>query len=138
MAVTVKVVEYYYATVEDKPGEAQRLMGFCSAHEIDLVNLTAFPVGKGKVQIDLFPLNAGKLISAAQEASIPLVGPKKAFLIQGDDRKGALIDFHLRLAYAGVNIYAANGTSDGRGGFGFILWVRPEDFEKAASTLGVE
>ena len=66
------------------------------------------------------------------------MGPKKAFLIQGNDRTGVLVDYHLRLAYAGVNVYAANGTSGGRGRFGFILWVRPEDFEKAAKALGLE
>lgn len=138
MAGTVRVVEYYYATVEDKPGEARRLLGFCSAHGVDLVNLTVFPVGKGRAQMDFFPKDAEKLKSAAQEAGIPLVGPKKAFLIQGADHPGVLVDHHLRLAYAGVNVYAANGTSDGRGGFGFILWVRPEDFEKAAKALGVD
>ena len=138
MTETVRAVEYYYATVEDKPGEARRLLGFCSAREIGLINLTAFPVGPGRAQIDFFPQDAAKLRQAAEEARIPLVGPKKAFLIQGNDRTGALIDYHLRLAYAGVNVYAANGTSDGRGRFGFVLWVRPEDYEKAAKALGIE
>jgi hypothetical protein len=102
-----------------------------------LVNFTAFPTGSGKAQLDFIPENVGKLQQAAEEAGIPLVGPKLAFLIQGQDRLGVLVEYHLRLADAGVNVYAANGTTDGRGGFGYVLWVRPEDYDKAAKALGV-
>jgi len=137
MAESVKRVEYYYAVVEDKPGAARKLLEFCSAHGVSLTNLTAFPVGEGKAQIDFFPEDVDILKTAAGEAGIPLVGPRKAFLIQGDDRLGVLTEYHLRLAGAGVNVYAANGTNDGRGGFGYVLWVRPEDYEKAARALGL-
>ncbi len=137
MIETVRRVEYFYATVEDKPGEARRLLEFCRANEVNLVNFTAFPVGSGKAQLDLVPENVGKLQRAAEEAGIPLVGPKLAFIIQGQDRFGILVDYHRKLADAGVNVYAANGTTDGRGGFGYILWVRPEDYEKAAKVLNV-
>ncbi len=137
MVETVRRAEYFYAIVEDKPGEARKLLEFCSAHEVNLVNFTAFPTGNGKAQLDFFPENVGKLQQAAEEAGIPLLGPKLAFVIQGQDRLGVLIEYHLRLADAGVNVYAANGTTDGRGGFGYVLWVRPEDYEKAAKALGV-
>lgn len=137
MVETVRRIAYFYATVEDKPGEARRLLEFCSAHEVTLVNFTAFPIGGGKAQMDFFPENVGKLQQAAEEAGIPLVGPKMAFLIQGQDRLGVLFEYHFRLANAGVNVYAANGTTDGRGGFGYVLWVKPEDYEKAARALGV-
>lgn len=137
MAESVKRVEYYYAVVEDRPGEARRLLEFCSAHGVSLNNLTAFPVSEGKAQIDFFPEDIDTLKVAAEEAGVPLKGPKKAFLIQGDDRLGVLVEYHLRLAGAGVNVYAANGTNDGRGGFGYVLWVRPEDYEKAAQALGL-
>jgi hypothetical protein len=137
MVETVRRAEYFYTTVEDKPGEARRLLEFCSAHEVHLVNFTAFPTGSGKAQLDFIPENVGKLQQAAEEAGIPLVGPKLAFLIQGQDRLGVLVEYHLRLADAGVNVYAANGTTDGRGGFGYVLWVKPEDYDKAAKALGV-
>jgi hypothetical protein len=138
MAVRVKVAEYYYASIESKPGEGQRLFGHCSSHGVNLTNLTAFPSGQGKAQIDFFTDDVARLKEAAKEAGIELVGPKKAFLVQGDDRPGLLADFHLRLAYAGVNVYAANGTSDGSGRFGYVIWVKPEDFENAARALGLE
>ncbi len=137
MAEIVKRIEYYYAEVEDRPGEGRRLLEFLSAHGINLIAFTAFPLEGRKAQLDFVPENAEKFKTAAGEAGIPIVGPKKAFLIQGDDRTGVLVEYHLRLADAGVNIFASNGINDGSGRFGFILWVKPSEFEKAASALGV-
>lgn len=137
MAETVQSAEYFYATVEDKPGEARRLLEFLSAHSVNLVAFTAFPLEDGRAQLDFFPENTKALHQAAAEAGINLIGPKKAFLIQGDDRTGVLVEHHLRLADAGVNVYAANGVGDGGGRFGYVLWVKPEDYDKAARALGV-
>jgi hypothetical protein len=137
MPEIVKRVEYFYAAVNDVPGEARRLLEFCSAHGVNLLNFTAFPTGGGRAQLDFFPENVKKLKMAAKEAGIPLVGPKKAFLICGADRAGVLIEYHLRLADAGINIFASNGTTDGHGGFGYVLWVKPDDYERAAQILGV-
>jgi hypothetical protein len=137
MAEAVKKVEYYYAVVMDGPGEARRLLEFCSAHGVNLINFTAFPIGEGEVQMDFFPEDSQKLRMASEEAGIPLTGPKKAFLIRGEDRLGVLIEHHLRLADAGINVYAANGTTDGRGGFGYIIWVAEDDYDRAAQALGV-
>ena len=137
MGENVRKAEYLYATVEDRPGEVRRLLEFCSAHSVNLINFTAFPIGEGRSQLDFFPEDVEKLRLAAQEAGIALVGPKKAFLIQGDEKIGVLVEYHLRLANAGINVYAANGTIDGQGGFGYVLWVKPEDYEKAAQALGI-
>jgi hypothetical protein len=137
MTETIKKVDYYYAKVEDKPGEGRRLLEFLSAHSINLVAFTAFPLGEGKAQLDFIPENLEQLQIAASEAGIPLIGPKKAFLIQGEDRTGVLVEYHLRLADAGINVHAANGVIDGTGRFGYLLWVKPEYYEKASQALGV-
>jgi len=135
MASTVKEVEYYYAVVEDKPGEARKLLEFLSERMVNLLALTAFPVGGGMSQIDLFPADPNALRRAAEDADVELVGPKKAFLIQGTDRIGALYDFHLKLFNAGINIYACNGVVDGTGRFGYVIWVDPERFQDASKAL---
>jgi len=135
MASTVKEVEYYYAVVEDKPGEARKLLEFLSEKMVNLLALTAFPVGDGMSQIDLFPADPASLRRAAEDAGVDLVGPKKAFLIQGTDRIGALYDFHLKLFNAGINIYACNGVVDGTGRFGYVIWVDPDRFEDASVAL---
>ena len=135
MISSVKEVEYYYTVVADRPGEARKLLEFLSEKTVNLLALTAFPLGGGQSQIDLFPDDSDHLKEAAEDAQISLVGPKKAFLIQGDDQLGALYDFHLKLSNAGINIYASNGVVDGTGRFGFIVWVDPGDDEEASEVL---
>ena len=135
MVSTVKEVEYYYLHVVDKPGEARKLLEFLSEKKVNLQAITGFPMGEGQSQINFFPEDPELLKKAAEDASISLVGPKKAFLIQGDDRIGALYDFHLKLSNAGINIYASNGVVDGAGRFGFVIWVAPDDYENASKVL---
>jgi len=135
MASTVREVDYYYALVEDKPGEGRKLLEFLSEKMVNLLALTAFPVGGGQSQIDLIPSDPEILRRAADDAGVPLTGPKKAFLIQGTDRIGALYDFHLKLSNAGINIYACNGVVDGTGRFGYVVWVNPSDYEAASKAL---
>ena len=135
MADTIKAVDYFYVKVGNKPGEGRRLLEHLSEKGVNLVAFTAFPAGADQAQLDFFPESAEQLQSAAADANLALVGPKKAFLIQGEDRIGALHEHHLKLANAGVNVYAANGVCAGKGRFGFILWVKPEDFAKAEKAL---
>jgi hypothetical protein len=136
MADTVRIVEYFYAEVIDRPGEGRRLLEHLSEKGVNLLAFTAFPIGPDRVQMDFVPESADKLKSAASDAGMTLVGPKKALMIQGNDRVGALHEHHLKLSNAGINVMAANGTTDGSGRFGYILWVRPENFDEAARALG--
>lgn len=51
-----------------------------------------------------------------------MVGPKRGFLIQGDDRVGAIADIVGKLADAKINITAIDAIStDGR--YGALCWV---------------
>jgi len=136
MADTVRTVDYFYVKVGNKPGKGRRLLEHLSEKGVNLLAFTAFPAGADQAQLDFVPESAEQLQSAAADANLALIGPKKAFLIQGEDRIGALHEHHLKLANAGINVYAANGISAGKGRFGFILWVRPDDFERAADVLG--
>ena len=138
MEDTVRRIEYFYATVGDEPGEGRRLLEHLSEKGVNLVAFTAFPVGSGKAQLDVIPESPAQLRKAAADAGVDLVGPKHAFLIQGDDRIGALHQYHLLLANAGINVRAANGTCGGTGTFGYILWVAPEEYERAAEALGAQ
>ena len=135
MSFTVTEVEYYYALVPDKPGEARKLLEFLSEKQVNLLAFTVFPVGEGRSQLDFFPTDPKLLKNAADDAKIPLVGPKKAFLIQGEDRIGALYDLHLKLSNTGINIHASNAVVDGTGRFGYIIWVNPADYDKASKAL---
>ena len=135
MADTVQGVEYYYVTVPDEPGEGQRILSALKASGVNLLAFLGFPEG-GQAQLDLVPEDPEALKTAAEQAGVTLSDAKRAFLIQGDDRVGAVADTLAQLAEANINVTAAAATGAGSGRYGMILWVSPADVEKAASTLG--
>lgn len=135
MADTVQGVEYYYVTVPDEPGEGQRILSALKASGVNLLAFLGFPEG-GQAQLDLVPEDPEALKRAAEQAGVTLSDAKRAFLIQGDDRVGAVADTLAQLAEANINVTAAAATGAGSGRYGMILWVSPADVEKAASTLG--
>jgi hypothetical protein len=135
MAETVKIIEYFYATVTDKPGEARRLLEHLSEKGVNLIAFNAFPIGIEISQINLFPSDPKLLQEAAADANIELIGPKQALLIQGDDRIGALHHHHLKLANANVNVHAATGIVIEPGKYGYLLWVDPKDVRKAEEVI---
>ena len=137
MAEKVRPVEYYYATVADEPGTAFKILSQLQQAGVNLLACLAFPSEKGKSQVDLVPENAGALKEAAGKAGVRLTGPRKAFLVQGDDRVGAVAEVIRKLAEAKINITAAAAAAAGGGRFGMILWVAAGDYAKASKALGV-
>jgi hypothetical protein len=136
MADTVRGVDYYYVTVPDAPGEGQRILSALKDSGVNLLAFLGFPLGGGQSQIDLVPENAESLREAAEQAGVTLSEAKRALLIQGDDRVGAVADTLAKLAQADVNVTAAAATGAGSGRYGMIVWVAPADYERAADVLG--
>jgi hypothetical protein len=136
MADTVRSVDYYYVTVPDAPGEGQRILAALKDSGVNLLAYLGFPLGGGQSQIDLVPDDGESLKEAAQQAGITLSEAKRAFLIQGDDRVGAVADTAAKLAEANINVTAAAATGAESGRFGMILWVAPADYDRAADALG--
>ena len=134
MADTVRGVEYYYATVRDAPGEAQRILAALKDGGVNLLAFLGFPSEGAQAQIDLVPEDPESLRQAAERAGFTLSEAKRAFLIEGDDRVGAVADTIAKLAEANINVTAAAATA-AAGRFGMILWVAPADYEKAAAAL---
>jgi len=137
MAYRIRRVEYYYTTVEDQPGEAYKILSRLASLGVNLLAFTAVPVGPIRTQMTLFPEESARLENAASGAGMVLDGPHPALLVQGDDEVGALAGIHERLLVANVHVFASTGVADGRGGYGYIIYVRPEEYERAAETLGV-
>jgi hypothetical protein len=52
-------------------------------------------------------------------------------------RVGTLARIHAQLANADVAIFASSGVTDGRRAFGYVVYVRPADIEKAEAALGL-
>ena len=137
MAMSIRRAEYFYTTVRDEPGEAYKLLSRLADLRIDLLAFTAIPVGPMHTQLTLFPEDALRLRSEAEKTGLVLDGPHPAFLVQGDDELGALAGIHVKLYEARINVYASTGVTDGRGCFGYVLYIRPEDYESAVTALGV-
>jgi hypothetical protein len=136
MSARVRTVEYFYIMVKDRPGEAYRLLSHLATEQVNLLAFNAIPMGLEHTQLVLFPDSSDLLSKAAAGSGLTLTGPQRALLVQDDDRLGALADIHLTLREANINVYASSGVTDGRGGYGYILYLRPEDFRKAAQILG--
>ena len=135
MAHTIRRVEYYYATIRDELGSAYRVLAQLAELGVDLLAFTAVPSGPNLAQLALFPQDPNKLAAEARAARLPLDGPYHAFLVQGDDELGAFASVHERLFRAGVDVYASSGVTDGRGAFGYVVYVREDQFEHAAGAL---
>jgi hypothetical protein len=135
MADKSRRVEYFYVTVPDRPGEGKRLLSALKESNVNLLAYLGFPSGNGQAQLDLVPENAEALKQAAGKAGIKLSGAKQAFLVQGDDRPGAVGDALAKLADANVNVTAAAATCAGDK-YGLVIWVWPADYERAARALG--
>lgn len=90
-----------------------------------------------RTQLTIFPEDTLKLEDEAKKDRIPLDGPHPALLVQGDDKLGALAEIHEKLYDAKVNVFASSGVADGRGGYGYIIYVRPEEYERAAAALQI-
>jgi hypothetical protein len=136
MADTVRTVEYRYVTVPDTPGEGHRILSALKDDGVNLLAFLGFPAGGGRTQIDLVPEDPESLRVAAERAGVTLSEAKRAFLIQGDDRVGAVADTTAKLAEANINLIAAAASSAGSGRYGMIVWVAPADYERAADVLG--
>jgi hypothetical protein len=135
MTDAIRKLEYYALEVPDKPGEGARILETLKGEGVNLVAFSGFPSGR-KAQIDLVPESADALKVAAKKLKLKLGARKMCFVIQGDDRVGALTDTFTRLAEAKINVTASQAVTAGMGRFGAIFWVQPRDVGKAAKLLG--
>jgi hypothetical protein len=137
VAVHIRRADYYYLNVKDQPGEAYKLLALFAERGLDLLAFTAIPMGGQRTQLTIFPEDQERLAAEARNSGLALDGPHPALLVQGDDELGALADVHRRLYEANVNVYAASGVADGKRGFGYVIYVQPDDFPRAALALDV-
>ncbi len=135
MSDTVRKVDYYYVVVPDKPGECARVLSALAVEGINLLALSGFPSAR-KGQLDLVPEDSNAFKLAAKKLKLKLSARKSGFLVQGDDRVGALNETLDKLAGAKINITAMDAISSGGGRYGAIFWVKPLAVARAAKLLG--
>lgn len=135
MAQKARKVDYFAMSIANRPGKAVEVLESLRAAHINLVGFTGFPSGV-RSQIDLIPEDTAAFNAVARRAKWPLKKKKTGFMIQGDDRPGAVAAMLSRLAHAKINVTAIDAVCAGKGRFGALLWVKDKDVRKAAKALG--
>lgn len=137
MPHTIRQVEYFHTMVADRPGEALAFLKGLADLGINLLGFTAVPAGETRTRLTIFPEDSARLRTQSLWSGFTLDGPRHAFLVQGADVSGALVDIHQKLAEKGVNVVVATGVSGGDGRFGYLIHVHPDDLAAAAVALGL-
>ena len=137
MPETIRRIDYHYVIVPDRPGEVARVLGAVRGAGINLLGVSAFPHGARKSQVDLVPEDSGAFAQAAKSARLKLSKKKSGFLIQGEDRPGAVADLAGKLAQAKINITSVQAFCAGAGRYGGLLWVKAKDMQRASKALGL-
>jgi hypothetical protein len=135
MAETIRRVDYFYIETPNRPGEAARALKALKDARINLLAFSGFPKGR-RAQLDFIPADPAALVKAAKKAGWKLSAKRSGFLIQGEDRPGAVADILGKLADARINVTAVDAVCAGADRYGAILWVKPPDLKRAAKALG--
>jgi len=134
----IRRIEYFAATVPDKPGEAARILNALETAGVNLIAFSGFPQGARKAQLDFMAEDSTAFKKAARAAGLTL-GPKKTgFLVQGEDHPGAAAAIARTLSQAGINLTSMQTICAGGGRFGGLFWVKPADLRNATKILGAK
>jgi hypothetical protein len=136
MADQARVVHSYSTSVPDEPGQAFKVLATLVSGGINLLGCSGTQI-EGRARIDVVPDDVGAFATLVERAGLDFRRQKVGFLVQGDDRPGALADSLSRLADTGINVGGVQGLSAGAGRWGAIVWIADRDFEAAARALGV-
>lgn len=138
MADRVRKVNYCYAKVSNRAGQGVKMLEDLRDAGIDMVAFSGFPIGRGKAQLDFVTADIAALRRLAKKKGWRLSKMKKGFLVQGEDREGAVLRHINKLADNKISVTAADAVTAGKGRYGMILWVKPKDFARAARTLNAK
>lgn len=137
MGNKIRRCDYFYFEVEDKSGQAAALLGTLANGGVSLLAFIAFPTAGGKAQITVLPEKPDLFVTTAKNAGLTHSGKKECFLVQGEDRVGAVRDILKPLAEANINCVASTGVVAPGASYGLVLFVKQTDVASAAKALGV-
>ena len=132
---TIRKADYFSMEIPNKAGEGARVLGALRDAGVNLLAFTGFPAGR-RAQLDFIPAETASFKTVARKLRMK-VGPRKTvFLVEGDDRVGAIAELCDRIAAAGINMTAMDAVSAGNGRYAAMFWVDPRDVNKTAKALG--
>jgi hypothetical protein len=135
MADLIRTAQYFKVTIADTSGTLGDMLAPVHDVGINLLAVHAFPRNR-RTQVDVVPEDPTAFKNIAKSLKWKMQGPKVCFLVEGDDRPGALVDLTGQLGLAKINLTAVSAITAGQGRFGAILWVKARDVKKAAKVLG--
>ncbi|HYN27907.1 MAG TPA: hypothetical protein VES94_06380 [Burkholderiales bacterium] len=135
MTDSVRKADYFYVEVANQAGAGAMYLNALADAGVNLLAFTGFPSGR-KAQIDFIPEDTAAFGAAAKKNNWKLSARKTVFLVQGDDRLGAIHEVIGKLAAAKISITALDAVTAGAGRYGAMFWVAPRDVAKAAKILG--
>jgi len=135
MANRIRKADYFSMQVPNRAGVGVRLLKGLRDNGVNLLAFTGFPNGRN-AQVDLIPENTAALRRAAKKLNLKLGQRKTVFLLQGDDRVGALVAVLEKLAAARISVTAMDAACAGKGRYGAIFWVKPKFLRRAARLIG--
>ena len=131
----IRKVVYFSMQVPNRPGVGLQMLKAIAKGKQNLLAFTGFPNG-ATAQVDFVPARPAEFARGAKKAGIKLGKKKTAFLLQGEDRVGALVRVLDKLAEARINMVAMDAVTAGGRRFGAIFWVKPKDVARASRLLG--
>lgn len=137
MAITVKKIELWNVTVENKPGALARILEPLAeaGADLEVVMGTSMPGDDGMASIGVFPVKGRKAMSAARSAGLEPAASMPSLLVTGDDYAGLGRQMSEALAQAGINIGVAFAQVVGENFSALFGFAKPEDAAKAATLL---
>jgi len=131
----IRKIVYFSMQVPNRPGVGVEMLKAIAKGKQNLLAFTGFPNG-GKAQVDFVPADPGEFARGARRMGVNPGKRKTAFLVQGEDRVGALVRVLDTLAKAKINLVAMDAVTAGKRRFGAIFWVKPKDVGRASRLLG--
>ncbi len=132
---TAKLMTYFKAKVQDRPGALLGLLRNLKDNNLGLVGLKGVSQGShGDVLV--IPKDPDKFRIAWNAAGL-LLEEGSLFCLSGTDSTGALVSGFDALSKADVNVVAVEAGAVG-GRYEAFVWVSPSDLEKAAKALGAK
>ena len=130
----IRKVVYFSMQVPNRPGVGVDMLKSIAKGRQNLLAFTGVPNRVG-AQVDFVPADPVEFARGARRAGVKLSERKTAFLVQGEDRVGALVRVLDVLAKAKINMVAMDAVTAGSGRFGAIFWVKPKDVGRASRLL---
>ncbi len=134
MPDAIRRVEHFSIQVPNTPAKAFGVLSTLVSAGINLLACSGVPRGR-RAQIDVVPDDTRRFRSAVRKAGLAFAPRKTGFLIQGNERPGALAEHLQKLGERNINVTGIDALSAGEGRWGAIIWVEDDAVRTAARVL---